>query len=76
MNDGTDDSGQKTTQVRVWTEEQTPFLWQLVEEDVISLMAAAIYAANVDTLGGFDMMGSAIQDAIEIRKLVKETLDG
>ncbi len=70
-----DDSGRKTTQVRVWTEEQTPFLWQLVEEDLISLMAAAIYAANTDECGGNDYKCSAVDDAIEIRGLVKMSLE-
>jgi len=39
------------------------------EEDVISLMAAAIYSG--DSRGGLDRMADAVDGALEIRKLTK-----
>ncbi len=69
-----DDSGQKTTRVRSWMDSQPAVLYPLVEEDVISLMAAAIYAINPDEYVVDNGKISAVDEAIEIRRLVKETL--
>ncbi len=69
----TDDSGQNAIDVRVY--ERPAALFELAEGDLISLMAAAIYAANTDECGGNDYKCSAVDDAIEIRRLVKLGLD-